>query len=56
MKKIAFLTSFVRKHRVAISVGVTSTVFVALIMRNQAQLNAFLKEHNLLDEFYSIGE
>jgi hypothetical protein len=54
-RKIAFLVNFVQRHKVVIAVGMTATAFVLLIMRNQKQLNEFLKEHNLLDEYYALG-
>ena len=54
--KIAFLVKFVQKHKVAIAVGMTATAFVLMMMSQTKQLNAFLKEHNLFDEYYSIGE
>lgn len=53
-KKIAYLANFVQKHKVALAVGMTASAFVLLIMRNQKQLNEFLKEHDLLDEFYAL--
>lgn len=56
MKKIAFLKKFVSDHRVAIAIGVTATVFVALMVRNSTQLNAFLKEHDLFDVYYAIED
>ena len=56
MKKIAFLKKFVSDHRVAIAIGVTATVFVALMLRNSTQLNAFLKEHDLFDVYYAIED
>jgi hypothetical protein len=55
-KRFAFLVNFVQRHKVALAVGVTSAVFVAMIMRNQKALNEFLKEHNLLDEYYALNE
>ena len=55
-KRIAFLVNFVRTHRVAFAVGLTATAFILLIMRNQRELNEFLKEHNLFDEFDAIED
>lgn len=55
-KKIAFLVNFVQDHKVAISVTLTATAFILLIMRNQRQLNEFLKAHNLLEEFYALED
>lgn len=55
-KKLAFLVNFVQSHKVAFAVGLTATAFILLIMRNQRELNEFLKEHNLLDEFYALED
>lgn len=55
-KKIAFLVNFVQSHKVAFAVGLTATAFILLIMRNQRELNEFLKEHNLLEEFYALED
>lgn len=54
--KLAFLKNFIKTHRVAITAGVTATAFILLIMRNQKDLNKFLEEHNLTEEFYAIKE
>jgi hypothetical protein len=56
MKKLAFLKKFVSDHKVAIAVGVTSAVFIALMLRNARVLNAFLDEHNLTDVYYSLED
>jgi hypothetical protein len=53
-KKLEFLKKFVSDHRVALSIGVTATAFVLLIMRNQKELNKFLEDHNLLEEYYAL--
>ena len=54
MKKIAFLKKFISDHRVAIAIGMTATAFIALNLRNAKLLDEFLKEHNLLDEYYAL--
>jgi hypothetical protein len=54
--KIAFLVNFVRRHKVAIAVGMTATAFVLIIMRNQKELNKFLEAHGLMDEFYALED
>lgn len=54
--KLAFLKNFVKNHRVAIAVGVTTTMFLLLMMRNAKELNKFLEEHNLLEAYYAIEE
>jgi hypothetical protein len=56
-KTVARAKEFVSDHKIAIAVTatavVTTTAFVAVIQRNQAEMNEFLTEHNLIDEFYS---
>lgn len=47
---------FVSDHRVAIAVTVTTSVLVALQIRNASILNDFLKEHDLFDEYYFSEE
>ena len=55
-KKMEFLKKFVTDHKVALAIGVTATAFILLIMRNQRELNKFLEEHNLLEEFYALED
>lgn len=55
-KRIAFLKKFVADHKVAITVTVTSAVFIVLMMRNSKALNAFLEEHGLTEAYYAIEE
>jgi hypothetical protein len=45
--------NFVKKHRVAIAVAATSTVWFALQVRTASEFNEFLKEHDLFDEYYA---
>lgn len=44
---------FVSKHRVAIAITATSVSWFALLRYNNRQLNDFLKEHDLFDEYYT---
>lgn len=44
---------FVKKHRVAITVVVTSTCWIAINRAALKQHNDFLKEKGLYDEFYT---
>jgi hypothetical protein len=53
MNKIALVKKFVSDHKVVIAVVATATVSVALDRVRVVQMHNFLKEHNLLDEFYS---
>lgn len=48
--------SFVQKHKVAITVTATSTVWVLLMQRALKQHNDFLKEKGLYEEFYTPEE
>jgi hypothetical protein len=50
------LRKFVKKHKVAITVIVTSVVWIKLNKVALAQHNDFLKEHGLYDEFYSPSD
>ena len=52
MKTIKSTKRFVHNHKTALIVTATSTAWIALMMRNAKELNAFLAEHNLLDEYY----
>jgi hypothetical protein len=54
--KIALLKNFIQDHKVAVTAGVTSAVFILLIMRNQKMLNEFLEKHGLLEEFYALED
>lgn len=49
-------TKFVSKHRVAIAVTITAAVAVKWQMNTAKQWNAFLEDHNLLEEFYALAE
>ena len=55
-KQIRSTKNFVSKHRVAIAVTVTAALAVKWQMNTVAGFNEFLKEHNLLDEFYAQFE
>lgn len=56
IQKLAATHKFVSDHRVAIAVAATLTVVAILQIRNAKVLNEFLKEHNLLDEYYSVED
>ena len=53
-KKLAFLQQFISKHRVALAIGMTATVFIAVNLRTAKLLDEFLKEHDLYDEYHAI--
>jgi hypothetical protein len=44
---------FVRKHETAISVIITTTVVVAILNRSHREIDRFLIEKGLFDEFYT---
>lgn len=44
---------FVRKHKVAITVAVTSTIWTGITLAAQRSHNEFLKEKGLYDEYYT---
>lgn len=54
--KLAFLKKFISDHRVAIAAGLTATAFILLMHRNAKVLNAFLDEHGLTEEYYSLED
>lgn len=47
------IRNFIARHKVAITVVATSTVWFAIQSRAAKQVNEFLKEHDLYDEFYT---
>ena len=54
--KIDSVKKFVSKHRVAIAVTATATLASVAHIAVIAQHNEFLKEHDLLDEYYNMDE
>jgi len=48
--------AFARRHRTAITVVATATPLIALHVRLTGEMNTFLEEHNLLDEYYKTDE
>jgi hypothetical protein len=59
MKKITDSTkNFVRRHKGTIVVGTIATLTSVVIIQQLGirSLNAFLQEHDLLDEYYYIEE
>jgi hypothetical protein len=56
-KQITSAKKFVSKHRVAIAVTLTAALAVKWQINTASFTRDFLKEHNLLDEYYaSFGE
>lgn len=55
-KKIAFLKKFVEDHKVGLAVGMTALAFVLLMMKQTKEMNKFLEEHGLLEEFYALED
>lgn len=51
--KIKSAKNFVAKHRVGIAITTTAVTCLWLNKRSLRQVNEFLAEHNLLNEFYS---
>lgn len=51
MKKLDSLGAFLVKHRAFVASGLTATAFLILMYRNARQLETFMKDHNLLDEY-----
>jgi hypothetical protein len=45
-----------KKGLIAIISTVISVLLAALVVRNSAVTNDFLKEHNLFDKFYEMDE
>lgn len=57
-KKFASMKEFVKRNerRILITTSVVGIAGTALMVRNQRVVNEFLKEHDLLDEFYTLEE
>lgn len=53
--KIASVRKFKNQHgrKIVIATLVVTTAGTALMFRNQREFNAFLKEKNLLEEYYT---
>ena len=51
VKKIESVKKFVSNHKVLIASGLTATAFLVLMYRNARQLETFMADHNLLDEY-----
>ena len=50
-KSLAAVVKFLNAHRAKIAAGITATVFLTLMARNARELEKFMKEHDLLDEY-----
>jgi hypothetical protein len=49
--KIVSLWSYLVKHRAKIAAGVTAAAFLTLMFRNARQIESFMADHNLTDEY-----
>ena len=49
--KLESVVKFISKHRALIAAGLTATAFLTLMYRNARQLEGFMKDHDLLDEY-----
>jgi hypothetical protein len=56
MKKIDILKKFVSDHKVALGVMATATAMFLIHRAAVKEWNAFLTEHNLLDEYYALTD
>jgi hypothetical protein len=52
MKKIESLWKYIVLHRGAVIGGLTASAFLLLMYRNARQLETFMKDHGLLDEYH----
>lgn len=50
-KTLSSVRGFISNHRALVASGLTATAFLVLMYRNARQLEGFMKEHNLLDEY-----
>lgn len=50
-KSAASVAKFISKHRVLIAIGMTTTAFLLLMRRNAKEIETFMAEHNLSDEY-----
>lgn len=55
---VTTVTNFFKRNQTRILIGTTvlSTTGAVLMYRNVSALNEFLKEHDLLDQFYGTTE
>jgi hypothetical protein len=50
-KKLAAVREFISAHRVLITAGLTATAFLVLMRSNAKQIEGFMEEHGLKDEY-----
>lgn len=50
-KSLASAKKFISNHRVLIASGLTAAAFLALMWRNAREIESFMAEHNLLEEY-----
>jgi hypothetical protein len=57
-KPVASVKNFVvrNERKILITTTVTSTALSVVMFKNVSQLNEFLKQHDLLDQYYGIAE
>lgn len=56
MKIVDSTKKFVNDHKFGLGVAVGFIPAFALVVRNQAITNHFLKEHDLFEEYYKLEE
>jgi len=49
--KVLSLWKFLVKHRAKLAAGMTASAFLILMYRNARQLETFMADHNLTDEY-----
>lgn len=55
-EKLAIIRSFVEAHRGKFAAIATAAVLLALVARDRAEFNKFLKEKGLYDTYYAIED
>lgn len=50
-KNLVAVQQFISKHRALIASGLTATAFLVLMAKNARELEKFMSEHNLLEEY-----
>lgn len=50
-EKLESIVKFLHHHRAKFAVGVTASAFLLLMYRNARELEKFMKDHNLMDEY-----
>lgn len=50
-EKIELLRKFLSTHRAVLAAGITATALMALMYKNAREIEKFMKEHELTDEY-----